>query len=326
MAETTAAAPCVKVDISHVLASGQDEDFADLADISLTFKDREETLVFPCHSSVLASASKVLCQIITSTKKDGWEEGASAMFAGHEVNSVRLVLAMIYGKPDVAAMMPEVGISSLTRVQIADLCNLVDKLDARWIAQVRHYARRLASETLGSKFLNTLYNRLQACDDFVDKPMTESEKRRFTAMQQSGEAHAPRVIDRQLSGNSFTRDTYTKVKKGNLDFNEPHKYLVGRSEIPSEPPQNWPSQFFRDVGVVSAKGDVIRLVTSSESSSRASQRRSCSAFLSGKRERRARSGQELACQSTTLGRLSQPWQKSSPASWRTCKRQKSITG
>lgn len=130
--------PVTKLDTSHLLVNGQDEEFANLADLELTLKRGEESIVFPCHSSLLASASKVLCHMFVSTEKDGWEKGVNAMFAGHGVKSVRLVLAMMHGKPGVEHMMHKLDMPSIEWVEIEDLLVLANKLDAKWIAEVRH--------------------------------------------------------------------------------------------------------------------------------------------------------------------------------------------
>lgn len=140
MAEGSTAVPCsVKVDTAPLLANKQDEDFATLADLKLVWNDGEETFVLPCHSCALASASKVLCKMFASTEKGGWQNGVDAIFVGHLLTSVRLVLAMAHGRPDVGAMMNELDIASpLSWTEIEDLFVLVNKLDATWLAEVRN--------------------------------------------------------------------------------------------------------------------------------------------------------------------------------------------
>lgn len=143
MAERTTAKPGgVQVDTSHCLAGEEDEEFLNLADLKVKLTTGGVTVVFPCYSAFLAKASKVLCKMFASTAKEGWEKGVTAIFNGHRIRPVRLVLAMMHGIPDVNAMMIKLKTPwPMTWVEIEDLLFLANKLDAKRISEVRHYRR-----------------------------------------------------------------------------------------------------------------------------------------------------------------------------------------
>lgn len=66
--------------------------FAKLADVHVLLG----TNMYPCHSPFLARYSQVLCELFSSTPREGWSEGISTLIDGHREDNWRLVLLCFY--------------------------------------------------------------------------------------------------------------------------------------------------------------------------------------------------------------------------------------
>jgi hypothetical protein len=123
---------------SHLLADGQPHQFLELADLQVALVAGDEITFFPCHSSLLARGSKFFGDMFLSTPKEGWASGVVSMFAGHQMKTIELVLAMMHGSCDVSSMLAGMGFHDpLDLDELEDLLRLVHKLDAPKMMNVR---------------------------------------------------------------------------------------------------------------------------------------------------------------------------------------------
>ena len=131
-------------DVSHLLEDeqpGSEVPFANLADLTLTLKDGNDEIRFPCHSALLARHSKVLCELFAApTEREGWEGGVNAPFAGFPPKTVRLMLKLVHAvkRQPVLSLKDVEGDEGASAAwqNIEALLSLADKLDSRCIREV----------------------------------------------------------------------------------------------------------------------------------------------------------------------------------------------
>ena len=132
---------------SYLLADGQPKSFLELAELkAVNVLDDDERTTSLCHSSLLARSSQVFGEMFLSTPKEGWANGVASMFNGHQKKIVDLVLAMIHGSFDVAAMLKGMGFEgTLGLDELEDLLRLAHKLDAPKLMNVRYLLKLMPS-------------------------------------------------------------------------------------------------------------------------------------------------------------------------------------
>ena len=124
------------VHTSHLLIDGQIPEYVELADLII----RIGSLAFPCHSSILAKESKVLCRMFASTLKESWEVGVTAAVQGHLQTNVQLLLALCHSTNSIRAVRSKLGLKMVKDwAEIEDLLELVHKLDVPRIFNVNYF-------------------------------------------------------------------------------------------------------------------------------------------------------------------------------------------
>ena len=125
--------------VKHLLADGQPEKFIELADLNVLLGKH----VYPSNSSFLARHSKLLCELFTSTDREGWSDGVSTLVKGHREESLLLLLAMMHGAVSVKRMRHSLELPEACAdwSELEDLLKLAHKMEALEIVKVRKCTR-----------------------------------------------------------------------------------------------------------------------------------------------------------------------------------------